>query len=197
MLSRSEHPGAALRYKIHHGGRNPVAPYRVYNKSAMDALPQPTILLPTWVPVGAGRLGLDHRPRQASFPLLKAAGCDVVVTLLSAREGAEGIGVLTQQAGMDWVWLALENGNLPQGEAHQCLAAAVPELSARLDGGQTLLIHCSAGIHRTGMLAYGLLRWRGLAEAECLRIMTEARQVTAEGLVPKRKLWADVLIGAQ
>lgn len=159
----------------------------------MNELPQPSIRIPAWVPVGAGRLGLDHRPKQASFPLLKAAGCDVVVTLLAVREGAEGIGALVQQAGMEWIWLPLENGNLPQGEVHARLAVAVAGLSTRLDQGQTLLIHCSAGIHRTGMLAYGLLRWRGLEEAECLRIITEARRVTAEGLVPKRKKWGEII----
>lgn len=160
----------------------------------MDDLPHHAILVPNWVPVGAGRLGLDHRPKRASLPLFKATGCDVVVTLLAAREGAEQIGLQVQQAGMEWVWLPLENANLPQGETHDRLAAAVTMLSARLDQGQTLLIHCSAGIHRTGMLAYGLLRWRGLADAECLLIMSEARRITAEGLIPKRKKWADILI---
>ena len=149
------------------------------------------IVIPNWAPVGAGRLGLNHRPKRASFEGLKAAGCDLVVTLLCAREGAEGIGERVQQVGMDWLWLPLENGRLPLGEAHQMLAASLPELSARLDRGQTLLFHCSAGIHRTGMLAYGLLRWRGLDDVEAMRLIAQARRFTAEGLTQVQKKWAD------
>lgn len=141
--------------------------------------------------VGAGRLALDHRPNRQSLPALRDAGCEVVVTLLAAREGAEEIGERVRATGMEWIWLPLENGKLPQGEAHQRLADALPNLSARLDQGQTILIHCSAGIHRTGMLAYGLLRWRGLSDLEAMQILFEARRFTAEGISPVQKQWAE------
>ena len=151
---------------------------------------------PTWVAVGNGRLGLYHRLKRMGLTDLKAAGCDVVVTLLSAREGAENIGAHVQEAGIAWLWLPLENGRLPRGEAHERLMAAVPDLSAHLDQGQTILIHCSAGIHRTGMLAYGLLRWRGLDDAEAMRLIAQVRRFTAEGLTPVQKKWAE-LIGSR
>lgn len=127
------------------------------------------------------------------MPALRAAGCDVVVTLLSAREGAEAIGERVRAAGMEWIWLPLENGKLPRGETHARLADSVPALSARLDQGQTLLIHCSAGIHRTGMLAYGLLRWRGLDDAGAMQVIRLARRFTAEGITSTQKRWADLI----
>lgn len=147
----------------------------------------------TWVNVGAGRLGLDHRPGRRIMSALRAAGCDVVVTLLSTREGAEDIGTRVRASGMEWIWLPLENGKLPQGETHQRLADALPDLSARLDQGQTFLIHCSAGIHRTGLLAYGLLRWRGLDDAEAMQILMKARRFTGEGISSVQKKWAEMI----
>ena len=57
-------------------------------------------------------------------------------------------------------------------------------LFTRMDQGQTILIHCSAGIHRTGMLAYSLLRWRGLDDTEAMQILMKARRFTgARGFI--------------
>lgn len=92
---------------------------------------------------------------------------------------------------MEWVWIPVPNGNYPQGEVHERLLNAMPQLSQLLDDGNYLLIHCSAGIYRTGTVAYGLLRWRGMASEEAMRIIHEMRKETAEGMMEKRKRWGD------
>ncbi len=53
------------------------------------------------------------------------------------------------------------------------------------------MIHCSAGIHRTGTVAYGLLRWRGVDRDEAMRIIGQIRKETAEGMLEKRRRWGD------
>jgi protein-tyrosine phosphatase len=144
-----------------------------------------------FVKVGNGRLALNHRPGGKDFPLLRELGCTHVVTLLKESEFAKTVGVHTNSAGLEWVWIPVPNGNYPQGEVHQHLLAAMPKLSKLLDEGKSLLIHCSAGIHRTGTVAYGLLRWRGMERDEAMQVILQIRPVTAEGMLEKRRRWGD------
>lgn len=144
-----------------------------------------------FVSVGNGRLALNHRPGGRDFPLLKELGCTHVVTLLKESEHAERMRILTEQAGMDWFWLPIPNGHYPQGEIHARLLAAMPKLSQLLDEGKSLFIHCSAGVHRTGTVAYGFLRWRGMNSIEAMKVIRSIRKETAEGMLEKRMRWGD------
>jgi len=47
------------------------------------------------------------------------------------------------------------------------------------------LIHCSAGLHRTGMFAYALLRKGNIAPFEALQIIGEIRIETRNALEDK------------
>jgi protein-tyrosine phosphatase len=144
-----------------------------------------------FVKVGNGRLALYHRPRGMDFPRLRQIGCTHVVTLLKESEHAESIGNMAKNAGLQWIWLPVPNGDYPVGKIHERLIQAMPQLSQLLDEGGSILIHCSAGIHRTGTVAYGLLRWRGVERDEAMRIIGEIRIFTAEGMMEKRRRWGD------
>ena len=95
-----------------------------------------------FVKVGNGRMALNHRPGSRDFKLLRELGCTHVITLLKESEFAPKIGSQTQNAGMEWVWIPVPNGNYPQGEVHERLLNAMPQLSQLLDDGNYLLIHC-------------------------------------------------------
>jgi len=144
-----------------------------------------------FVKVGNGRLALYHRPRGMDFSRLREVGCTHVVTLLKESENAEKYGNMTKNAGLQWIWLPVPNGNYPEGEVHERLIQAMPQLSQLLDEGGSLLIHCSAGIHRTGTVAYGLLRWRGVEGEKAMQIIGTIRKETAEGMMEKRRRWGD------
>ena len=144
-----------------------------------------------FVQVGNGRLALLHRPRATDFPLLYEMGCTHIVTLLKESEGGLRYGDMTQKAGMEWVWLPVPNGKYPEGEVHERLLSAMPQLAQLLDNNKSILIHCSAGIHRTGLVAYGLLRWRGLNSMDAMNIISQCRKETAEGMLEKRMRWGD------
>jgi len=144
-----------------------------------------------FVKVGNGRIALNHRPRGVDFPHLRKIGCTHVVTLLKESEHAEKYGNIARNAGLKWFWLPVPNGNYPEGEVHERLLQAMPQLSQLLDEGGSLLIHCSAGIHRTGTVAYGLLRWRGVEREQAMRIIGTIRKETAEGMMEKRLRWGD------
>jgi hypothetical protein len=144
-----------------------------------------------WVTLGNGRLTLWHRLGGRSVSKLKAFGCDCVVTLLSSREGAEAIGNSVANAGIEWVWLPLENGQAPRGAASDALVLALPAIADRLEVGRSILIHCSAGIHRTGMVAYALLRWYGWDEERALAAIGEMRAHTRAGIRRKQIDWGN------
>jgi protein-tyrosine phosphatase len=92
---------------------------------------------------------------------------------------------------MEWIWLPVPNGKYPDANVRHLLLEAMPKLSGLLDHGNSLLIHCSAGIHRTGMVAYGLLRWRGLDRSQAMQLIDSMRRETAEGMMVKRMRWGD------
>src|SRR5215207_9087066 len=144
-----------------------------------------------FIKVGSGHLALFHRPKNVDFPVLHKMRCKHVVTLLKESEGAEHFGNLTKKTGMEWVWLAVPNGKYPKGEVHRLLLEAMLQLSQLLDEGKSILIHCSAGIHRTGTVAYGLLRWRGLSREQAMKLIGKICKETADGMMEKRMRGGD------
>ena len=44
------------------------------------------------------------------------------------------------------------------------------------------MIHCAAGIHRTGTVAYTLLRLGGMSAKEAMDALKEMREETAKGV---------------
>ncbi len=103
----------------------------------------------------ASRIGISGRwpaRRRKAIECMPAAGVTHVVTLLCEKEGAPTIGADVQRAGIGWIWLPLENGepppmsNLPQNKI------GFSKIGDALAQGRSFFLHCSAGIHRTGMI---------------------------------------------
>lgn len=120
------------------------------------------------VSVGAGAAALTHRPKLKALPAMRAAGVTHLVTLLSASEGAPAVGAAARAAGL----------------------AALSNLIA---AGAHVAVHCSAGIHRTGMFGYALLRTCGLAPEAAAETLATLRPATAEGVGDQRLAWAEEL----
>jgi predicted protein tyrosine phosphatase len=146
-----------------------------------------------WETVGSGRLALFHRPKIKVLPLWAASGCDLVVTLLSDGEGAEALGAAIRALNMDWHWLAMRTGRPPGVRDTERIRATLPIISASLDEGRSILIHCAAGMHRTGMIAYALLRWRGCGAEDALETIGRLRAHTRNALRPEHLQWAERL----
>jgi protein-tyrosine phosphatase len=51
-------------------------------------------------------------------------------------------------------------------------------------------------MHRTGMIAYVLLRYRGFSEEQALDAIERMRAHTREGLNRERVEWGNALVGA-
>jgi protein-tyrosine phosphatase len=149
----------------------------------------------TWVPLRHGAVALSGRPKiRALRDLAAREACTHVLTLISEREGAAELGAAVQAANLTWLWLPFPNGTPPgkkrDAELLEVFALAVRILD-REDG--RLLIHCSAGIHRTGMVAYALLRFAGHDAATAREKLRLLRTVTCEGVGEYRLAWAEEL----
>ena len=144
----------------------------------------------TWAAVGGGHLAVGHRPKISDLARLAAAGGTHVLTLLSEREGARAIGDAVEDAGLVWLWLPLESGR-PEDAGVAAVRVAIGQVRAALLEGGRVLVHCSAGIHRTGMVSAAILRRLGLEADDVRAVLREMRVVTADGVGEARLAWAD------
>ncbi|HET9622079.1 MAG TPA: tyrosine-protein phosphatase [Kofleriaceae bacterium] len=147
----------------------------------------------TWVALGAGALALSHRPRKVALAAWRDQGATHVVTLLGAHEGAPEIGAEAQRAGLTWIWIAMAGAAIPDEAATRELRPRLAEVADVVRGGGRAVIHCSAGIHRTGMIGYAVLRLLGAPPDLARSQLAELRDVTAEGVGADRQAWGDAL----
>lgn len=148
------------------------------------------------VEFGAGAIALTHRPKVKLLPGLVAAGATHLVTLLSKREGALALGPAAEAAGLEWVWVDVPNGQEPTTASRNAIVATLARLEPLITGGAVAVIHCSAGIHRTGMFAYALLRTHGLDPDTATATLRRLRVVTADGVGDHRLAWAEEFASA-
>ncbi len=135
-----------------------------------------------WVPVGGGCLALGHRPKLKSIPGLHQQGTTHILTLLSESEGAGVIGHAARKAEIAWLWLPLESAEPPGKERGAAVRQLYEEVRAVLGTGAKVFVHCSAGIHRTGMIAYGLLRHLGQSSDQSMATLGLLRSHTQENV---------------
>lgn len=139
-----------------------------------------------------GRLGLTSMPggwwpgRPGAAPggspleddlrlLAQDHGTSLLVTLLGRRElAAMGeVKRLTRRLGVEWVHHPIADMSTPDAPAD--LAGLVTRLSGHLEGGRTAVLHCLAGLGRTGTVAACLLVARGRSAEEALAVVRSVR----------------------
>lgn len=145
------------------------------------------------VAIGSGALALTHRPKRTALAGWKANGVTHVVTLLSEREGAGDIAAAVTRAGLESIWIPLPGAAIPDDDDTRRLQPSIDRVASLLAHGARVAIHCSAGIHRTGMIGYAVLRRLGLSADEARAKLGELRAVTADGVGADRLAWGDRL----
>ena len=148
-----------------------------------------------WHALREGALAVGHRPGKKMIQAMPHQGVTHVLTLLAASEGAEDIGRAVQMAGLAWVWLPLASADPPGEDRHEEITQTFEAVRQALDDGGHVYVHCSAGIHRTGMVTYALLQHLGLPDDEALAALAELRAETAEGVGAERLAWGRASFG--
>ncbi len=136
--------------------------------------------------LGSGKLALSERPKLKEIGKLVSADCDLVVTILSAKgDQAHKIGAEVESCGMRWEWVKVTNANSMTGEEKLHFRSSIQSVYNAIKANEKVLLHCSAGLHRTGMFAYALLRKGCLKPEEALSVIEEIRKQTYEALEEK------------
>jgi Tyrosine phosphatase family len=107
-----------------------------------------------------GSITATERPTKKKLNLLSKQ-CDTIITLLWETETPSEVSDLCNQMGLDWVWFPIKAVNyllLSKLELFNSVLEKLLELKQLLIEGKNILIHCAAGIHRTGFVVYSLLR---------------------------------------
>lgn len=144
-----------------------------------------------WQPFAGGRLCVGHRPSKKKTEALRIQGATHLLTLLTVSEGARSVEKLSLSNGIKWLWFPMEGGAPLPASRDQEARQLFSELKALLEQGKSIYIHCSAGIHRTGMLTNGFMRYLGNSQAEAEELLTALRQETSQGVGDQRKAWGD------
>lgn len=140
----------------------------------------------TWRDCLGGQLALGHKPGKALRDQLEQTGCTLVVSLLSASESRA-------DSSDHRLRIPLVSADPPDVARDQEVLAGFDHIRHELAKGGKVYIHCSAGLHRTGMMAYAFLRCSGGAGTEAIALIRELRPLTADELTEARMAWGERL----
>ena len=139
-----------------------------------------------------GRIAVMPRPHPQSFGDLKAAGVDVVVSLLEAEEAAYiGLGDeagLAASAGIEFLHLPVIDHGVPA--SHGPVIAMSSKITQRLADGKGVAVHCFAGLGRSPLLIAAVMIDSGYGAIDACDLISVAR---GRG-VPERNEQADWLM---
>lgn len=127
-------------------------------------------------PVGRGRLVLCGAPGKKAVDSW-AEGLDCVVTLLRETELRDrGLDlIMLCEKNVEWMHLPVSGAALAEPEDHVAVQDAARAVAERLSSGKTIAVHCSAGLHRTGLVGYLALRLLGWSMAGSFELLGQIR----------------------
>jgi len=146
-----------------------------------------------WIDIDSGKLAIGHRPSKKLIGYLKLQGCTHILTLLSESEGAKETEYLCGCEHINWLWYSMDNAKINSHEENIELINLFKNLENILSNNGSIYIHCSAGIHRTGMIAFALLHYFGYSTDESLDLLKQLRVETFENMGEERKEWGKTI----
>ncbi|MET0605672.1 MAG: protein-tyrosine phosphatase family protein [Beijerinckiaceae bacterium] len=134
---------------------------------------------------GLDAYGADPRANVVrGLKAFRDAGASMLITLVEnqslARHGLEDYGDLVRDAHLVWLHLPIADFGVPAEAFLMRWRERGGEVHDRLDKGETIGIHCRAGIGRTGTVAAMILVERGLKPAEAIARVRNARPGAVE-----------------
>jgi protein-tyrosine phosphatase len=129
------------------------------------------------VTIGTGKLSVMPMPASGEGVAgLRQLGIDHVVSLLEVDEQSD-VGLAEEEAnciksGMRYTSFPITDRDVPQKADALALAAT---LHRDISSGEHVVIHCRAGIGRTGMIASAVLIQAGYSSGEAIHIVSFAR----------------------
>ena len=127
------------------------------------------------------QLILGPRPGKKSKESIQSQGVTDILSLLSQREQPESIKRIANSIGATWHHFPIDGGNIETLDGVDLgRLIIIKKKNARAGDEAVMYLHCSAGLHRTGFVAYALLRYRGVAPDQVMDELRALRAVTAD-----------------
>ena len=142
----------------------------------------------------AGFLAIMPRPRlESGYPesiaTLSAVGIGWVVSLLEPAEssmlGLDAEGSTVAANGMEFVSFPISDFGLPSSVAEYANLSA--EIYDKLEAGTNVLLHCRAGVGRSGLMAAGVLLRAGLDPEQAFTQISTKRGVSVPETTEQRQ----------
>lgn len=155
---------------------------------------EPLIITAIDVP-GGGTLGLTHCPGRcggsygtrnlaADFAVIEAWGAAIVITLIEAHEfarlGVPGFATAARQRTFAWYHVPIPDFGTPGDAALAAWHRVAPNVVATLDRAERVVLHCAAGLGRTGTISAKILVERGLTAAAAIAHIRATRPGSIE-----------------
>lgn len=143
---------------------------------------------------GGGVIGMIHCPGRCVAPwhrdlatdleAIKAWNADILVSLIETHEfhhlGVPDLGAAARHAGIDWRHVPIRDMGVPDGAFARAWADAGPAVMDTLERGGRIIVHCAAGMGRTGTIAAKLLAGLGVPVDAAIARVRAARPGTIE-----------------
>ena len=128
--------------------------------------------------------------------LKKEYNVDVIITILSDKEGAEDIHRYTEEEGnIKWIHLPIKGANMTCLKKEEtikkifdCLLTLYEDMK---NNKRIIFIHCAAGLHRTGIILYTIIRLTRETKEKALDIIKDIRMETYKYCGEKRINYAE------
>lgn len=138
-----------------------------------------------WVPFGAHELTASGAPGKRRLPGWEEAGLTDVITLQREDEMNAAIPQSCAERGWRWHHIPLSGKKLEAAtdpESLLALAELARDLVTTPEPPRRIVVHCSAGLHRTGVALFLMLRVTGYEKEDALALIQKARALTAHEL---------------
>jgi len=140
-----------------------------------------------------GNIVIGHRPggKKLPFSKLKYEKITIILTLQCENEDTEFIRKNINLLNIEWIWFPCKVNELLSNKLNDKIIELYKTIELHLKKEEKIYIHCSAGIHRTGMITYGLLRYFLFNPIQTRQILKDLRTITFDNIGEERLLWGD------
>jgi protein-tyrosine phosphatase len=110
---------------------------------------------------------------------IRAVGASTLVSLTESKElrwaGAGDFGAAVARAGLHWHHLPIRDFGIPDDGFEEAWSQVGPSLHQRLVAAERIVIHCYAGLGRTGLVVARILIEQGETPERALALVRAAR----------------------
>lgn len=135
---------------------------------------------PPWNGFDLGR----ERDLDADITAIRAWGANILVSLMEGEEmreyGVHDIPLRARKLGIQHLHLPIPDMHVPEQEFEMAWRHAGPALHQELQRGGKIVLHCYAGLGRTGTIAARMLVEAGMTPEEAINRVRAARPGTIQ-----------------